>query len=347
MHKSQTTDFKYKRPCLAELETGKSLQSVSIIILNWNQKKLLNDCLKSVLNTDYPEVEIIVSDNGSTDGSVELVKEKFPNVVLIENNANLGFCTGNNVAIKQAKGDIIVLLNNDTWVDKDWVKELVKASNDSNVGIIGCKLLFAGTSIIQSLGYHSNLLGHHENINLLRVDNQKEVEHVADVDYVSGAALAIKRSVINEIGLFDPMFYAYFEDVDLCYRAKEAGYRVIVAPKAVVHHFGSVSWTDYSFKRVFLTEKNRFLFLFKHYRGLSLLKALTLHDFKNTFQMMREKAKFGGLTVDVLNQAKGQENRSKSNYRKLISAAADWACAKFLAYLILIQLFTTVRRNRR
>lgn len=118
------------------------------------------------------------------------------------------------------------------------------------------------------------------------------------------------------------------------------------AKKAVVHHFGSVSWADYAFKRVFLTEKNRFLFLFKHYRGLSLLKALTLHDFKNTFQMMRKKAKFG-LTVDILNQAKGHGNRSKSKYFNLINAAADWVCAKFLAYLILIQLFTTVRRNRR
>ena len=351
MQESQTTEIlEYESPCLSELETGKSLQSVSVIILNWNQKKLLNYCLESVLNTDYPEMEVIVSDNGSTDGSVELVKEKFPNVVLIENNANLGFCEGNNVAIKQAKGDIIVLLNNDTWVDKDWIKEIMIVMKQPEVGVVGCKLLFAGTEVIQSLGYVSNLFGHYINRGLLNVNvENSEEEPVVDVDYVSGAALAIKRDVIDEIGFLDPLFYAYFEDTDLCYRVKAAGYRVVVAPKAVVHHCGSVSWNSLSFKKVYLTERNRFLFIFKHFSGLKLLMALTFHEFKSVLGLIRSKVTVKSLTVNLVSQKTGKSCTvtKRSRYCGLAKAALDWVGAKSLAFFSIPLIVFNLRRKGR
>jgi len=308
---------------------------VSVIILNWNQKMLLNDCLESVLSTDYPEMEVIVSDNGSTDGSVDLVKKKFPDIILIENNSNLGFCVGNNVAIKQAKGDIIVLLNNDTLVDGEWVKEIVDAMNQPNVGVVGCKLIFAGTNLIQSLGYVLDLFGYYINQGLLDENIEQLESSTVDVDYVSGAALAIRRDIINEVGLLDPRFYAYFEDVDWCYRVKTIGYRVVVAQKAVVHHFGSVSWNSSAFKKVYLTERNRLLFLFKHLSGFDLLKALTANPLKATLRLITTKLRERSLTVDLLSKKTGRsyEHKKQKKIHRLLKAALNWVSAKFLAYL--------------
>lgn len=310
-----------------------SLPLVSVIILNWNKKQILENCLQSVFNTDYSKLEVIVLDNGSTDGSVSLIKQKFSNVVLIENKSNLGYCEGNNMAVKRAKGDIIILLNNDTLVDKNWVKEIVAVSNDPHVGIIGCKLLFVGTSIIQSLGYSSTVIGYFKNLRLLELDNKKEVIPIKEVDYVSGAALAIKRSLIQKIGLFDPMFFAYFEDVDLCYRVKKNGYNVVVAPEAIVQHIGSCSWSTYAFKRIYANEKNRLLFIIKHYKGLELLKALTIDDLKGSLRLIEEKKTLGGLVGEVL------QRKTKSFDRQVLPAffgrlcvLMDWVCAKFLAY---------------
>lgn len=334
--------------CIGNLEANGTPPLVSVIILNWNQKKLLKQCLDSVLCTDYARIEIIVSDNGSVDGSIELVKNEYSDVVLIENHANLGFCNGNNVAIKQAKGDLILLLNNDTFVEKNWLKEVVKAACEPNVGIVGCKLLFAGTNVIQSLGYVSNLLGHYVNRGFLHLNDEKcSSEQVVDVDYVSGAALAIKRAVITEIGSLDPIFYAYFEDVDWCYRVKTAGYRVVVAEKAVVHHFGSLSWREFSFRKVYLTERNRFVFLLKHFSGLNLVNALFVNEFKNVCGLVKnelnikrspsvaEKQETPGVYADMV---------SRSDYVSFAKATFNWVSAKFLAYLSLGQL---IFRNRK
>jgi len=335
--------------CMADLTPNRNVPLVSVIILNWNQKKFLRRCLNSVLSADYPRIEVLVSDNGSVDGSVELVKKEYPNVILIENRTNLGFCEGNNVAIKRAKGDIIVLLNNDTWVDKNWIKEVVKAASDPEVGIVGCKLLFAGTNVIQSLGYRSNLLGHYVNRGFLEVDDGKcDTEKVADVDYVSGAALAIKRSVVDEVGFLDPLFYAYFEDADWCYRVNAAGYKVVVAERAVVHHFGSVSWSDFSFKKVYLTERNRFLFLVKHFSGSSLLKAFFVHDLEYICQLVKTELRRKSLPDDFTEQTtstKYADLVNRSNYREFAKAALNWVSAKFLAYLSIGQLIFKNRKT--
>jgi len=243
---------------------------VSVVILNWNGKKYLKNCLDSVLKTDYHDLEIIVVDNASTDGSQQLVKKCYPQVILIENEKNLGFCVGNNIGIKHASGDLIILLNNDTIVDKGWVKEILKCAQDAKVGIVGCRLYFPGTKIIQSLGFKMRFLGYWENIGAGQEDNG-QFGKAGRVDYVSGAALAVKREVLDKIGLLDPAFYAYVEDCDLCYRAKRAGYKVVTS-NAIVYHYGSLSWNKFSVKRMYLIQKNKIYFLLKHYPPKNLLR---------------------------------------------------------------------------
>jgi GT2 family glycosyltransferase len=250
-------------------ETMQNMPLVSVIILNWNGVKFIQKCLDSVLASDYSNLEVIVSDNGSVDGSQELIKRDYPQVILIENKRNLGFCEGNNIAIQRSRGDIVILLNNDTEVDKNWIKEIVRIAKNPEVGIIGCVLYFAHTKFIETAGFCIHPSGR----NLLIYTRFQEV------DYVSGGALAVKRSVLERIGLLDPFFFAYCEDMDLCYRAKKGGYKVVMAYTAIVHHYGSQSWRRLPIKQMYLSERNRLYFIFKHFQGLRILKTLTYYEF--------------------------------------------------------------------
>jgi GT2 family glycosyltransferase len=246
---------------------------VSVIILSWNARSFLEKCLDSVLKTDYPTLEVIVSDNGSSDGSPELVRQRYPSVILIENKMNLGFSEGNNVAIQHSSGDIVILLNQDTLVDKAWVGEIVKVAKEPSIGILGPKIYCSESNVIQAAGFYLYPSGHH----LARGAFQEDVgqfDQVVDVDYVMGAALAIKRPVIERIGLLDPDFFAYYEEVDWCYRAKEVGYKVTVVPRASVYHYGSISWGRNPFKQMYLNERNRIRFIIKHSKGTKLLRHL-------------------------------------------------------------------------
>jgi len=243
---------------------------VSVVILNWNGGEHLKKCLDSVLKTDYHDLEVIVVDNASTDGSQELVKKYYPQVILVENEKNLGFCVGNNIGIKRAKGEIIILLNNDTIVDGGWIKEILKCAQDPKVGIVGCRLYFPDTKIIQSLGFKMRFLGFWENIGAGQKD-KGQFDKVSCVDYVSGAALAIKREVLDKVGLLDPAFYAYCEDVDLCYRARRAGYKVVTS-NAIVYHCGSLSWDRLPVRKMYLVQRNRIYFILKHYPPKNLLR---------------------------------------------------------------------------
>jgi GT2 family glycosyltransferase len=249
---------------------------VSVIILNWNGADYLGRCVASVLETDYPTnlLEVIVVDNGSTDNSAKSVKKMYPKVKLVENRRNLGFCIGNNIGIKIASGDLIILLNNDTIVDKAWIKNLIQQARDPKVGVIGCKLFFPRTKVIQAVGFRMKFTGYIEIIGSGEIDHG-QFNTTIDLDYVSGAALAIKKEVLTKIGLLDPRFYAYGEDADLCYRARKAGY-LVTCSKAVVYHYGSISWNRFPIRKLYLNIRNNLRLIRKHYPPRSLLGYMLL-----------------------------------------------------------------------
>ncbi|MEM2181032.1 MAG: glycosyltransferase family 2 protein [Nitrososphaeria archaeon] len=253
-----------------------NIPKVSIIILNWNGRKYIRECLTSLLNTIYPKdkLEIIVVDNASTDGSDKIVAQEFPEIILIKNQKNLGFCEGNNIGISCSTGDVIVLLNNDCFVDPNWLIEVINAMNAPNVGIVGCKLVNPHSTIIQSCGAREIFLGYWEHIAAGLDIKEFKCRGLFEVDYVSGAAIAMKRQVLEKIGLLDPIFWAYVEDVDFCYRAKKAGFKIFVAPRAIVYHYGSMSWKKMTIKQFLLNYKNKILFIYKNYPGGFLLKYL-------------------------------------------------------------------------
>jgi GT2 family glycosyltransferase len=246
---------------------------ITVVVLTWNGAAYVENCLASLL-ADEHHPEVIVVDNGSTDGTPELVSEHFTGVQLIRNERNLGFAAGNNVGLGAATGDLLVLLNVDTRVHPGWLSALATAFEDPAVGVVGCKLLYPDGTIQHAGAYLYGPRGATEHIGRFAQDNGR-FDELADVDFVTGAALAIRREALEQIGLLDEGFAPiYYEDVDWCYRARAAGFRVVYQPHAVVTHYESTTSTEFSYWRKSALNHGRVRFLFKH-RSLDLL----LHEF--------------------------------------------------------------------
>ena len=239
------------------------LPKVSIIILNWNGKDDTVECLESLKKIDYQNYDIILVDNGSTDGSQEIIKKNYPYVKLIENYKNLGFAEGCNIGIKASTSGYLLLLNNDMIFDRNMINELlVVMESDKKIGLVSPKMYFYDKkNVIWSVGgilrkYSTWTRGYNE------IDSG-QYDTVADIDFWSGCCL-IKRKVLDEVGLFDPEFFVYLEDVDLCLRIKKAGYRVVYAPKAVLWHKCHATSKRISDIARFHGEKNMLLLAMMH-----------------------------------------------------------------------------------
>ncbi|MHA1362064.1 MAG: glycosyltransferase family 2 protein [Candidatus Freyarchaeota archaeon] len=317
---------------------------ISVVILNWNGGDYLRRCVKSVIETNYPRnlLEVIVVDNGSTDGSARLAKKMYPQIKLIENGSNLGFCVGNNIGIKYASGSLIILLNNDTIVDKNWIREIVKSARDPKVGIVGCRIYFPGTRIIQTLGFRMKFLGYWENIGAGQVDDG-QFDDIEGVDWVSGAALSIKSEVIEKIGFLDPEFYAYCEDMDLCYRARKAGYKVVIS-NAIVYHYGSVSFDRLPLKKAYLNNRGSLYFIMKHYSPKTLLRYVfeyPLKSFKvNLGRFIRGET---GLQRAIISSKNIQQGKV---FKKALNIVLLRNVTFFVALLLMIIKYARLKNKR-
>lgn len=261
------------------------MKLVSIIIVNLNGETYLRNCLKTLEKTTYKNFEVILVDNGSTDGSVSFVRENYPNTRVIENKENLGFCLANNIGIAHANGDLIVFLNNDTEVTPSWLSNLVATiESDPSIGICGCKTLsLKNRQDIQEVGVLCDKYGFAFCRGLGEIDGG-QYDSPTDIFFVSGACMIIKREVLNEIGIFDPSYFSLEEDLDLCWRAHLRGYRVVVCPSAVIYHKvgGTLSGGQSAEQRRYIinverryrSERNTLQTLIKNYSIKTLIKIL-------------------------------------------------------------------------
>lgn len=240
--------------------------AVTILILNWNGRSLLETCLPLLLNQTYSNYNVVIVDNGSTDDSTTLITQKFPQIHLIQNDDNLGFSRGINAGLRQIKAEVVVLLNNDVMVRPNWLEELIRPFHiSSDIGIIGCKLLYPDGTI-QHLGAElSYPLAHSYHFHYKEADSNA-LPAIQDVPYVTGAAMAIRASVLDKIGLLDESFHPfYYEEVDYCYRARAAGFRVVLATQAVAVHDESASMSKVQDLKLQTRHRNRYRFVLKHY----------------------------------------------------------------------------------
>ena len=244
---------------------------LSVIIVNWNTREMLRQCLDSLTcNLTGLNHEVFVVDNGSTDGSPEMVAEQFPNVHLIKNNENLGFSHANNQAIQHSSGKYILLLNSDAFVQDNSIQKMCAILDENpQIGIAGAKLVYPDGSPQVSHGPLPTLMI--ESLRLFGLDkllSSQQKDHLTrefiETGTVEGACLLVRRKTINQIGLMDEDFFFFNEEVDLCYRAHLQGWKVVYIPGTCVIHIRGGS-TGIVPQRVLLLYRGKLLYFEKHF----------------------------------------------------------------------------------
>ena len=263
---------------------------VHIVIINWNQPELTLACLKSLSEQNYPQFQIVLVDNGSTDDSVIRIRQAYPEVTLLETGKNLGYSAGNNVGIQYAleqDAEYLFLLNNDTVVEPNMLVRLVTVANDNpKVGMLGPTIYYFEPpdllwSAENTIHWFQGRVVRHGIGQLLPVvpDDTPPKE----VEYLDSCALLVKRSVVEKIGFLDESFFINFDDADWNIRARKAGFTIMHVPTSHMWHKVSATMGQASPATTYYMTRNVLLFFWKHSRGLARVMA-TLHVFGRTMR---------------------------------------------------------------
>jgi hypothetical protein len=253
---------------------------LSVVILCWNDLAVIGNCVRSIYDSAHStDVEVIVSDNGSTDGTISYIRETFPNVLVLENGTNLRFAKGNNVGIQASTGEYVLILNPDTIIHDHSLDRWIEfADRHPEAGGFGCKVLngdgsYQGSArpfptiwrewlaafYLRPLGYVSDVF-----ISDKYVRWQGQSERA--IDWQSGCCLMVRGELLKQLGGFDEQFYYYYEDLDLCHRIWDAGFPILFTPDAVITHLGGQSTTG-RFPIAFALDKyrNRYRYFYKYF----------------------------------------------------------------------------------
>lgn len=280
---------------------------VSIVSVNYDQPEVTCEMLASLRKVTYPNFETLIVDNGSPTKSPASIKEKYPEVQLIISKKNLGFAGGNNIALKKAKGDYILLLNNDTEVQPDFLESLVSLmESDKKIGIASSKILYfyedniiqyAGASPINQITSRGRHYGYKE------VDTG-QLDQVTETSYPHGACMMIRKSVLEEIGLLYEGYFLYYEELDFAERVKRAGYTIYFQPNSSILHKESISTGKNSPLKTYYMNRNRVLFVRRNTKGITFLLAMIYFFLislpKNTLKYISDKKHLSALYRGVL-----------------------------------------------
>ena len=246
------------------------IKKVSIISINYNQAEVTCEMLSSLQKLTYPNVEIIVIDNGSPTDPTQIITSSFPDIKYIRSNHNLGFAGGNNLGIKNSTGDYIMFLNNDTEVDPGFLEPLVQLfESNPYAGLASSKILYHNSDdVIQYAGSTSinPFTGRNKRIGFMEKDSG-QYESIRETDLGHGAAMMVPRKVIDKIGVMPEFFFLYYEEVDWCESIKRAGYKIYFVPQSKVYHKESMSVGKNSALKTYYLTRNRLLFMRRNTSG--------------------------------------------------------------------------------
>lgn len=257
---------------------------VSVVIANWNGKKWLDKCLNTLFYQDYDNLEVIIVDNNSTDGSVDFIKDNYNKVIIIENKKNLGFGVANNIGVKRSTGEVLFFLNNDTECFPDTISKLMSFNANSNFNILSPKILNQDRQALPDGQYSSGMdfLG-------------TPIGPTSKLFYVEGCSMMIGRKDFDYLGGFDENYFMYSEDIDLCWRAYLYGMKVGICDESRIIHFGggSSEKTRYEegvmhtipFFRRYEVEKNNLRNILKNYRLFNLIWVIPLFLFQELLEV--------------------------------------------------------------
>lgn len=260
------------------------MAKTAVVILNWNGKDFLQKFLPSVLQYSRDYAEIIVADNDSTDGSVEFLRETFPEVSVIRNTVNGGFAKGYNDALAEVESDYYILLNSDIRVTENWIQPVIRLMED-DPKIAACqpvirsfhhpeKFEYAGAAggFIDSFGYpfcRGRIFQHLE-------DDLGQYSDAVEVFWATGACMFVRKDVFREFSGFDADFFAHMEEIDFCWRVKHAGYKIMVCPDSKVFHVGGGTLPKRSSFKTYLNMRNNIALLYKNLPSDQLVKVFLL-----------------------------------------------------------------------
>ena len=265
-------------------------EKVAIILINWNSFHLTNDCIKSLGQIEYPNTDIIVVDNGSADGSGDKLKSENEKIILIKSEMNTGFTGGNNLGLRYSLENgytYSMLLNNDTFVEPDFLGPLVDFLNTHpEVGAIQPRIFFHhDRKLIWNGGSgYNKLLGYTYTRGYNKPSNPKD-EIIRTVDWITGCAFLTRNNILRETGLLTEKFFIYYEDVDLSFRIKALGYKLVYHPLSIVYHIAGMANKNKAIGREgqlnpivhYLSSRNR-IWLLKKYTPWYLFPGVFLYN---------------------------------------------------------------------
>lgn len=246
---------------------------VTAIILNWNGRAYLEQFMPSVMATDYPNFHVLVVDNGSTDDSLDFLRAHYPQVELLPLDKNHGFTTGNNLALPHVKTPYYVLLNNDVEVDPGWLTPMVQLMDrDAKVAAVQPKLLsFQDPTMFEyagAAGGFIDVLAYPFSRGRLFETNEPDTgqyETEAEIFWTTGACMLVRKSVTDQIGLFEDRFFAHMEEIDFCWRAQNFGHKVMYTPHAKAWHLGGGTLPKSNPRKTFLNAHNSLATMVKNF----------------------------------------------------------------------------------
>ena len=252
---------------------------VSIITVNFNQAKVTEELILSLDGVEYPNLEIIVVDNGSKTNELNALVDKYPHVRFIFNKENLGFAGGNNLGINEASGDYLLFLNNDTEVNPTFLSPLLNAFENKKVGMASPKIKYFNTNTIQ---YAGNGAINPYTGRSVRIGFQVEDEGQHDIEgtteIVHGAAMMIPKRIIDEVGVMPELYFLYYEEVDWCEAVKNAGYEIRYIPQSEVYHKESMSVGKKSTLKSYYMMRSRLIYLRRNTKGLKKLSWILFYS---------------------------------------------------------------------
>jgi len=262
------------------LETNNKSPLISVIIPHWNGEDILRECLKSLQNSSYQNLEIIVVDNASSDDSVMMLRREFPKVKNIENSENHGYAGGCMDGVPHAKGEIVAFFNNDAIVDSAWLEPMVSHfQNHPEVAVIQPKLLsyfnrekfdFSGAAggLMDKYGFpfaRGRIFTTIEN-------DDGQYDEVTPIFWACGTAFLIRKNVLEKSGGFDRNFFAHFEEIDLCWRIHLMGFEIVCVPQSIVYHRSGYTLGAERYQKKYLNHRNSLLMLFANYSTKNMWK---------------------------------------------------------------------------
>ena len=286
-------------------------ETVSIIILNYNGEKFLENCLESIIRETNQSYEIIVVDNNSPDKSGEKFSKKYQKCNFILNKKNVGVSEGLNIGIRNAKGKFVVLLNNDLIVAPKWLEHLFDAHEIYGNGLYQPKFLkMNDRSVLDSAGNLISIFG----FGFSREKGKKDTlqyNAIEEIGFAAGTCLFCPKEIFDKVGLFDEKLFAYNEDLDLGWRARLLNFKSYYVPKSIVYHHGSAQW-KWSGEKFYLLERNRWIVLLSNYNIKTILKLLpslliiemVLLVFFTKKRMLKKKLRSYGGIIQFTNHIK-------------------------------------------